>query len=66
MREKVLAVLYAALESFLVGALIGVASVWKEPNDVILSMEGLKLVAVTGAQFGLVYLVAFLRQNRNL
>ena len=64
--EKLKRVGLGALESAAVGFLVGVASVWGQPTDVLLTSAGLLAVGATGAKFGLVYMLGFLRQNAGL
>ncbi len=64
--EKLKRIGYGALESAAIGFLVGVASVWGQPTDVLLTSAGVAAAATTGAKFGLIYLLGFLRQNAGL
>jgi hypothetical protein len=66
MKEKLKVIGLGALEAFGAGIVIGLASVWGEPNDVILSKAGFIAAATTAAKFGFVYFVAFLRKHTDL
>jgi hypothetical protein len=65
MIDKLKVVGWGALEAFGAGALVGLATVWMEPADVILTLAGIKAAAVIAVKFGIIYLFAFMWQNRN-
>jgi hypothetical protein len=63
MNPKLKAFLLGAAEAAGAGVVIGVLSVWSQPNDVVLTVAGLTAAGAVGLKFGVVYLFAFLRKN---
>jgi hypothetical protein len=63
MNPKIKAFLQGLLEAAAAGFVLGVGSVWVKPEDVLFTKEGVLLALTTGAQVGVIYFFAFLRQN---
>lgn len=53
--------LKGAGEALAVGMLVGLATVWIQPNDIQLTWPGLAAAGVTSLKFGIFYLAGWLR-----
>lgn len=63
MNPKLKTFLLGLAEAAAAGFVLGVASVWVKPEDVLFTKEGVVLALQTGAQVAVIYLFAFLRKN---
>jgi len=58
--------LKGAGEAFVIGAVIGIGTVWGQPSDIQLTAAGLAAAGLVALKFGLTYFIAWLRTTAGI